>query len=127
MKIASAEIRLIVVRAAQMGIPRAQIADLVGYHINSIGQWIRDYHRENRLEARPRGHRESVFSPEERKELSDLLANSVDMTLEEIRIHFKKDCSLAAISKIIASLGFTFKKNSAGKRTRSRRHPESPG
>lgn len=125
MKIATPEIRLIVVKADKIGIPRAQIAEMVGYHINSISQWIRDYERENRLEAHPRGHRKSVFSPQERKDLSDLLINNVDMTLEEIRLHFNKSCSLAAISKIIASLGFTFKKNSAGKRTRPRRHQKS--
>ena len=122
MKTANKEIRLIAIRAYQSGIPRQQIAEIVGYHLNSVSRWIREFELDGRLESHPRGHRASMFSMSERSELIDLLSKSVDMTLEEIRQHFRKQCSLVAIHKLVTSLGFVYKKNSTGKRTRSRGH-----
>lgn len=124
MKTASKEVRLIAVRACQLGIPRQQVADIVGYHLNSVKRWLREYEQDARLEPLPRGHRASVFSPSERSELIDILTEKVDMTLQEIRQHFGKQCSLVAIHNIVTSLGFVLKKNSSGKRTRSRRYTE---
>ena len=122
MKTASSEMRFIVIKAYQAGIPRQQLADIVGYHLNSVSRWIREFKQGERLEARSRGHRVSIFSDDEIKELTELIQNNVDMTLEEIREHFSKKCSLNAIHKHVKALGFVFKKNAEGKRTRSRRH-----
>ena len=66
------------------------------------------------------GHRISVFSPEERSQLSELINNKPDITLDEIRQHFQKSCSLPAIHKIVCKLGYVLKKDSASKRTRQR-------
>jgi transposase len=122
MKTANSEVRLIAIKAYQAGIPRQQVADIVGYHLNSVSRWIREFEREERLEARPRGHRPSIFSLDDTQNLTELLKKDVDMTLKEIRSHFAKDCSLNAIHKWVKSLGFVYKKNSESKRTRTRRH-----
>lgn len=120
MKTASSEVRAIAVKAYGAGISRQQIADIVGYHLNSIGRWIREFKRENRLEAHQRGHRGSIFSKDERDEIIELISKQPDITLEELRAHFAKPCSLNAIHKLLKSLGFVVKKNSAGKRARTR-------
>ena len=122
MKTASPEVRSIAIRAYNSGISRQQVSDIVGYHLNSVSRWIREFERENRLEARARGRRPSIFSSEERKELVELIHNQTDITLEEIRAHFAKNCSLNAIHKLLKVLGFVLKKNSEGKRTRTRRY-----
>ena len=120
MKTASAEIRDIVVKAYISGVAtRKQLSEIFGYHIQSIGNWIREYKREGRIAPHPKGHRQSVFCPEEREQLIVLLQNKVDLTLAEIKEHFGKNCCLAAIHRIVVKLGFDVKKNSAGKRTRS--------
>ena len=119
MKTANSEIRAIVVKAPGAGISRQQIADIVGYHLNSVSRWIREFERENRLEAHPRGHRASIFSEAERREIVELIGKQPDITLEELRSHFAKACSLNAIHKLLKTLGFVVKKNSAGKRTRA--------
>lgn len=119
MKTANSEIRAIVVKAHGAGISRQQIADIVGYHLNSVSRWIREFERENRLEAHPRGHRASIFSEAERREIVELIGKQPDITLEELRSHFAKACSLNAIHKLLKILGFVVKKNSAGKRTRT--------
>lgn len=120
MKTASSEIRMVAVKAYSAGISRQQIADILGYHLNSVSRWIREFERENRVEAYPRGHRISIFSKAERCEIIKLIAKQPDITLEEIRSHFAKACSLNAIHKLLKSLGFVVKKNSACKRTRTR-------
>ena len=122
MKTASAETRALVVKAYSSGVAtRKQLAEIFGYHIQSIGNWIREYEREGRITPRPKGHRQSVFNPEEREQLVALLQTKVDITLNEIRAHFGKTCCLAAIHRIVVGLGFVVKKNSQGKRTKSRR------
>jgi transposase len=127
MKTASVEVRTIVIKAYASGISRQQIADIVGYHLNSVSRWIREFQRENRLKAHQRGHRASIFSEEERGELIELIGKVPDITLEEIRAHFTKTCSLNAIHKLLKTLGFVFKKNTEGQRARTRRYSPIQG
>ena len=123
MKTADVQTRERVVKAYTAGVAtRKQLAEIFGYHIQSIGNWIREYQREGRIAPLPKGHRNSVFSPEEREQLAALLKHRVDMTLFEIKEHFGKTCCLAAIHRIVVGLGFVVKKNTQGKRTRSRRY-----
>lgn len=133
MKIASQEIRVIAVKAYDLGVPPRQIAETLGYHLNTINRWIRDYQQEGRVKALPRGHRISMFSEEERKQLIELLEKKPDVTLGEIRTHFGKQCSLNAVHKLVKALGFVFKKNtqsegagSRGHRTRSTKMEKLP-
>ena len=126
MKTATAEIREMVVNAYMSGTAsRKQLAEIFGYHIQSIGNWIRRYATTKQLAPLPKGHRKSVFTEEEKGELVELLKNNVDLTLAEIKAHFNKTCSLTAIYKLVKGLGFTFKKNTQGQRARTRRY--SPG
>ena len=123
MKIASEEIRTIVVKAYLSGTAsRQKLSEIFGYTTVSISNWVREYKRENRLAPRPQGHRKAVFTDVELKQLADVLQNNVDLTLAEIRERFCKACSLTAIHNTLVKLGFVFKKNSAGKRTRTRGH-----
>ncbi|WP_206214358.1 helix-turn-helix domain-containing protein [Desulfovibrio sp. ZJ369] len=123
MKFAPENIRTIVVKAyLAKQATRQQLADIFGYTPASISNWVRAYKQNNRLAPLPNGHRKSCFSEEELKQLSDLLKKDVDLTLEEIRERFNKKCSLVAIHKTVVKLGFVFKKNSEGKRTRTQRY-----
>jgi hypothetical protein len=60
MKTASREMRSIAIKTCQGGIPRRQIAGIAGYHLRSVSRWICEFEREERLEARSRGHWETV-------------------------------------------------------------------
>lgn len=120
MKIAKPEIRSLVVKAYLHGTAsRRQLADIFGYHIETIGRWIRAS-RQNRFTPLPRGHRRSVFSPEELEQLAAYIESNPDATLNEIKDRFKKKCSLPALHKITRKMGYVFKKNSEGKRARTR-------
>jgi hypothetical protein len=39
MKTASSEVRSIAIKACHLGIPRQQLADIAGYHLNSISRF----------------------------------------------------------------------------------------
>ena len=101
---------------------RKQLSEIFGYHIQSIGNWIREFECEGRIAPHPKGHRKSVFTEEEKKELVEIFRSNTDITLEEIRERFGKSCSLVAIHKTVVKLGFVFKKNAAGKRVGMRRY-----
>ena len=126
MKQATPEIRSIAVAAYfAKTASRKQLADIFGYHIETIGRWIR-CSREGRLTPLPRGHRISVFTADELEQLATFIEKNPDATLAEIRHHFGKSCSLAAIHKITRKTGYVFKKNPEGKRARTRRHSKEP-
>jgi transposase len=58
MKTATEEIRSLVVKAYTSGTAtRKQLAEIFGYHIQSIGNWIREHQRDGRLAPRPKGHK----------------------------------------------------------------------
>ena len=102
MKTASAETRALVVKAYTSGLAtRKQLAEIFGYHIQSIGNWVREFEREGRIAPRPKGHRKSIFSEEEKIALIELFRGNVDITLEELRERFRKNCSLVAIHKTV--------------------------
>ena len=127
MKTASAETRALVVKAYTSGIAtRKQLAEIFGYHIQSIGNWIREHEREGRIAPLAKGHRKSVFTDGEIIALTQLFQKNIDVTLEEIREKFDKNCSLVAIHKTVVKLGFVFKKNAAGKRVGTRRYRPEP-
>jgi len=70
MKIATLEIRSIVVKAYLSGTAgRRQLADIFAYHIETIGRWF-PASRQERFAPLPQGHRRSVFNPEELEQLA---------------------------------------------------------
>lgn len=123
MTIASPEIRKIAVEAYLSGkATQQQLSDIFGFHRTAIVRWVREYKKDGKLEPRGRGHMPKAFSPEERERLAALVTDKPDLTLEEIREAFSKNCSLMAIHRELKRLGFRFKKNAEGVRTRTRGH-----
>lgn len=122
MKFASEEIRTMAVKAVLAKTATIeQMSQIIGYAVSTINNWIDIYQHEGRLCAKPNGHRLSCFSQDEREQLKALIAEHPDMTLEEIKSHFNKECTLSAIHRILVKLGLRFKKNLKGGRTESRR------
>lgn len=123
MKFATEEIRMKAVHAyLEKKATAKQLADIFGYTQASICNWVKAYKEHGQVAARPNGHRKSCFTQEELSQLSRLIETKVDVTLEGIREHFGKTCSLAAICKIVKKLGFVYKKNAQGKRAKPGRH-----
>ncbi len=122
MKFASEEIRTKAVHAYLDGKATIKnLAEIFGYTPATIWNWIKAYRHHQQLAAKPNGHRKKCFSDKEIEELKSLLDKNVDMTLDEIKTHFNKSCCLSAIHRMLVKLGYRYKKNSQGQRTRTRR------
>jgi transposase len=123
MSIASPEIRKIAVEAyLSAKATQQQLADILGFHRTAIVRWIREYKKDGKLEPQTRGHMSKAFSVEENDRLVGMVKDTPDLTLEEIREAFSKKCSLMAVHRELKRLGFRYKKNTEGLRTRTRRH-----
>ena len=123
MKFASQEIREKAVHAyLDEKIPAKELSRIFGYTVASICNWARAFRQKNQLAPLPNGHRKCCFTDEEQQQITILIGEKPDITLAEIREHFNKNCSLNAVFKTLRKLGFAFKKNSKGQRTKSRRH-----
>lgn len=123
MSIASPEIRKIAVEAYLSGkATQQQLADILGFHRTAIVRWVREYKKAGTLAPRVRGHMTKAFSDEEKERLAIMVEDKPDLTLEEIREAFSKNCSLVAVHRELKRLGFRYKKNSEGIRTRARGH-----
>ena len=119
MKKGSEDIRSLAVRNVLAGkYSVAQVAEMTGYSIATIYNWISIYKKEKRLTAKPAGHRQPVFSQSEHEQAKALIKEKPDITLAEIRERLNKKCCLDAVHNMVNRLGFTFKKNSKSKRTR---------
>ena len=120
MKFASEEIRTKAVKAYLGGIASTKkLAEIFGYCPSTINKWVKAYKTHNQLSPKPNGHRKKCFSEQELEELETLLEKRPDLTLEEIRSHFNKSCCLSAIHRMLIKMGFKYKKNSQGQRTKS--------
>lgn len=120
MKFGSFEIRKMVVQAILKGVATpAQMANITGYTVVTINNWVKIFQDEGRYGPKPNGHRHPCFSEAELAELKAILQQRPDTTLQEIKDHFGKSCSLAAICKMLIKLGFRFKKNLKSQRTGS--------
>ena len=125
MSVATPEIRKIAVEAYLSGkASQQQLADILGFHRTAIVRWVREFRKDGRLEPQTRGHMPKAFSVEENERLASMVRDEPDLTLEEIREAFSKSCSLMAVHRELKRLGFRYKKNSEGIRTRTRRHSE---
>lgn len=123
MKIASEEIRTIVVKAYLSGAAsRQQLSEIFGYTTATISNWVRAYKEEKRLAPRPSGHRKAVFAGAKLQQLAELLEKNADLTLAEIRERLGVQCSLVAIHNTLRKLGFVLKRKSGGRRTRTQEH-----
>ena len=120
MKKGSEDIRSLAVRNVLAGkYSVAQVAEMTGYSIATIYNWISIYRKERRLTAKPAaGHRQPVFSQSEHEQVKTMIQEKPDITLVEIRERFNKKCCLDAVHNMVKRLGLTFKKNSKIKRTR---------
>ena len=113
------EIRERAVAAHQAGQTFIQIATCYGVHWKTVQKWYRKFRETGDVQPKKRGHRAPVYDAADRQRLATLVEQNNDATLEELRSHLGKKCSLVAVHNTLKALGFHLKKNASGKRTRS--------
>jgi transposase len=126
MGIASAQVRQRAIAAYESGRgTQAQVARLYGVDISTFQRWLQRYWQTGRSAPLPRGHNPSALGDSQMRQLDELVRQTPDATLEQLRAELGVDCSLVAIHNALKRLGYRYKKNAAGQRTRTRRRQKT--
>ena len=106
---------------------RAQVAERFRVSLGMVKKLIQQRRHGGDIAARHhRAGRKPVILESHREQMSTLLAQTPDMTLEELRIAVELDCTVQAIHLVLGKMGLTFKKDTARQRTRPPRHRPGP-
>ena len=121
MGIASAEVRQRAINAYMDGEgTQALVAKLYGVDLSTFQRWLQRYRNSGRAAPLPRGHNPPALNDEQMQQLSTLVERTPDATLEQLRDQMGLSCSIVAVHNALKRLGYRYKKNAEGHRTRSR-------
>ena len=121
MGISSTEIRKLAITAYEKGIgTQAQVAKMYGVDLSTFQRWLQRFRQSGRAAPLPRGHNPPALNDEKMRQLDQVVQQSPDTTLKELREILEVECSEVAIHNALKRLGYRYKKNASGQRTRSR-------
>lgn len=121
MKIASAEVRQRAIAAYEAGHgTQTQIAQMYGVNLTTFQRWLQRYRESGRVAPLPRGHNPAALDSTQMQQLDRMVQQTPDATLKQLREALGVTCSEVAIHNALKRLGYRYKKNAAGQRTRSR-------
>jgi len=121
MGIAGAEVRRRAIDAYESGRgTQAEVARLYGVDLSTFQRWLQRVRRTGRSAPLPRGHNPPALNDSQMRQLDELVQRTPDATLAELRSALAVECSVVAIHNALGRLGYRFKKNAAGRGTRTR-------
>ena len=120
MGIASGEVRQRAIDAYEDGKgSQAQVARFYGIDISTFQRWLQRYRRSGRAGPLPRGHNPAALDTAQMQQLDELVQQTPDATLEQLLDALGVHCSTVAIHNALKRLGYRYKKNATGQRTRT--------
>ena len=112
MEIATEQTRQRAIAAYEAGEgAQAQIARAYRDHLSTFQRWLQRYRQTGQTAPLPRGHRPAVYEGEELRALDKAIKSRPDATLDQLRAQTGKSCSLMAVHRAVARLGYRFKKS----------------
>lgn len=112
MKCASEDIRNLAVQLYQSGkYTQQEVADIVGYHVNSVKNWLKAAAAGIPQKPRKKGCPPRVLTPEDLDRLEALLIEGKCHNLNELTAALGKG-SRSVVHRAIHELGYTYKKSS---------------
>ena len=118
----SRDLRERVVWAVENGLSRRKAAAMFGVGIATVIEWLKVWHEEGRVEAKPMGGDRNSRLKAERTWLLERIAAVPDLTLEEIRAELAergKPVGYGTVWRFFDAEGISFKKNRARQRART--------
>jgi transposase len=118
MRAYSQDLRIRVLKASDEGLESDEVAERYSVSrswVDRVKQRRREY---GEVTPRRGSGRKPLLKPHIER-LQELLRQQPDATLKEIREELRLTISLPAISKALKKMGYTFKKNPTGGRTRT--------
>ena len=121
MGIATAQVRQRAINAYVDGEgTQALVAKLYGVDLSTFQRWLQRYRKSGQAAPLPRGHNPPALNETQMQELTTLVEQTPDATLEQLRLEMGLNCSIVAVHNALKRLGYRYKKNATGQRTRSR-------
>ncbi len=121
MGIANTQVRQRAINAYMNGEgTQALVAKLYGIDLSTFQRWLRRYRNSGRAAPLPRGHNPPALNDVQMQELNTLVEQTPDATLAKLHHDMGLSCSIVAVHNALKRLGYRFKKNATGQRTRSR-------
>jgi transposase len=121
MGIAHAQVRQRAINAYMSGKgTQKQVAKLYDVDLSTFQRWLQRYRKSGRAAPLPRGHNPPALNDAQMQQLNTLVQQTPDATLEQLRDTMDLSCSIVAVHNALKRLGYRYKKNAAGKRTRTR-------
>ena len=87
--------------------------------LSTFQRWLQRYRRSGVAAPLQRGHNPPALREEQMLQLGRLVQQRPDATLERLLESLGATCSLVTIHNTLKRLGYRFKKNAAGQRTRA--------
>ena len=98
---------------------QAVVAKLYGVDLSTFQRWLQRYRKTGRAAPLPRGHNPPALNNAQMQQLKALVQQTPDATLEQLRHEMDLSCSIVAVHNALKRLGYRYKKNAEGQRTRS--------
>jgi len=120
MRIANGQVRERAIAAYEAGSgSQAHVAKLYGIDLSTFQRWLYRYRQTGRAAPLPRGHNPAALDDAQMRQLAVLVQQTPDATLKQLQTALEVDCSIVAIHNALKRLGYRYKKNAAGQRTRT--------
>ena len=127
MGIAHAQVRQRAINAYMSGKgTQKQVAKLYDVDLSTFQRWLQRYRKSGRAAPLPRGHNPPALNDAQMQQLNTLVQQTPDATLEQLRDTMDLSCSIVAVHNALKRLGYRYKKNATGERTRTRRCETTP-
>lgn len=124
MKSYGKDLRAKIVKSREKGTSAEEVAHNFHVHKRTVERYWKRFQERGEAYSKQRGgYRRSRLDPH-RERLIGWLGKQPDITLQELRHKLSKDCRISldtsTLCRHLQKMGFSFKKNSAGQRTRAR-------
>jgi transposase len=114
MKIYGQELRQVALRALESGQRRREVSEMLGVSVPTLDRWRREFRLQGQDASRPRGHKRSVFAPDDLAALRSVVEAAPDDTLLEHlarwQEHSGQSASYSSLRRALVRLGWSFKK-----------------
>lgn len=122
MGIANEQVRQRAIEAYESGCgTQAHVAKLYGVALSTFQRWLQRYRKTGRASPLPRGHNPAALDDSQMLQLDELVRQTPDATLKQLKAALGVNCSIVAIHNALKRLGYRYKKNVACERTRTSR------
>lgn len=126
MKFASKDTRERAVSAYKSGkYSQSEVAQMFGVHYKTIQNWLKADAEGREQIPRPKGHLKRILDTADLKKIDELITENPSMTLVQLMEKIGKICTPEVYGRALKELGYTYKKNSEGGRTRAGRYQKT--